>query len=345
VTFGPGRLELAIARVEALADATAREAAREAVTAVLDFHREAVRHLSSRVREASPDGENILRTAAEDEVVASLLSLHGLHPLTVESRVRRALGKVRAAEDGRAGRVEVLSIDRAAIRLRVDGSDRLRRAIERAVADAAPDVERVDIVGPDRDLVPVERLRGSRRGVHERCDLCGDGLASEHAHLFDVQRRRLSCACPACGVLFSSNAKNLRPVHRKAHRLYDVSITDAQWEALRVPVGLAFFSWSSALGAVVAAYPGPAGAIEFTTPPAAWEALVQANAALAALEPDTQALLVHRQGATARYYIVSIDACYRLTGLVRSRWQGLTGGNGPVQAIEEFFSALTEERS
>jgi hypothetical protein len=343
MTFRPDMLESAIARVEALSDAAARDAAREAVTAVLDFHREAVRRLSSRVRKANGDGEDILRTVAEDEVVGSLLSLHGVHPLPLESRVRRALGKIRAAESGQAGRIHVISIDDAAIRLRVERGERLRRAVERAIEDAAPDVERIEVVGPDPDLIPVERLVTSSRGAHERCDLCGEGLTSEHAHLFDVARRRLACACVACGVLFDSNTKNLRRVRKQALRLHDFRITDTQWEAMKVPVGLAFFSRSSAVGAVVAAYPGPAGAIESTVPPAAWEALVNDNARLASLEPDTQALLVHRQRAPRRYYSVSIDECYRLTGLVRSRWQGPTGGDGPAQAIEEFFGTLAED--
>jgi hypothetical protein len=344
MSFGPGRLESAIARVEALVDATAREAARAAVTAVLDFHGEAVRRLASRVRETNADGENILRAAAEDEAVASLLSLHGVHPVAIESRVRRALGTVRAGERGQTGRVAVLSIDDAAIRLRVDGSDRFRDAIARAVEDAAPEVELVEVVAPDPALIPVARLVDNGRGGHERCDLCGAGLALQHTHLFDVQRRRLSCACAACGVLFDGDAKRLRPVRRKALCLQEFRITDAQWQALRVPVSLAFFSRSSVLDAVVVAYPGPGGAIESTVPPAAWQALVQDNAALAALEPDTEALLVHRQRETARYFLLSIDECYRLTGLVRSRWRGLTGGDGPEQVIEEFFRALGEDR-
>jgi hypothetical protein len=277
MTFRPDRVESAIARVEALPDAAARDAAREAVTAVLEFHREALRRLSGRLRAANAEGDDLLRTIAGDELVASLLSLHGVHP-------------------------------------------------------------------PPLDLVPVERLTGKHQGKHQRCDLCGERFASEHAHLFDAERRRLNCVCTACGVLFDSNAKNLRPVRPKALRLDRFRITDALWDALKVPVGLAFFSHSSALGAVVAAYPGPAGAIESTVSPAAWQALVQDNTALALLEPDVSALLVDRLSATPRYYLLSIDECYRLTGLVRSRWQGLTGGDGPLRAIDEFFGTLTADK-
>lgn len=287
MTFGPGKVESAIARVEALPDASARQAAREAVAAVLEFHGEAVRRLSGRLREASAEGERLLRAAAQDEVVAALLALHEVHAPgePPEARARRAQGLIQ--------------------------------------------------IGP---------LPGKRQAAHERCELCSEALPPDHGHLFDVERRKLTCACTACSMLFDSNGKSLRRVRRTARRLEPFQITGAQWEALKVPVGLAFFSRSSALDAVVAAYPGPAGAIEATVSAGAWEALVESNPALAALERDTEALLVHRAGAPPRYYVLSIDECYRLTGLVRSRWQGLTGGDGPTRAIEEFFASLGEDR-
>ena len=345
MTFGPHRLESALARVQALADTNARDAAREAVTAVLDLHGEGLRRLAMRLREVAADGDGILRTVAEDEVVGSVLALHGAHPLSLQSRVQRALAGLDTTEHGGDGRVDVISVDVAAIRLRVSGSARFRSSVARAVEDAAPDAERVEVIGSDLDLIPIGRLVRTSRASHERCDLCSAELAADHGHLFDVERRRLTCACAACGVLFASTGTNLRPVHRSVMRLRDFRMTESQWEALNVPVRLAFFSRSSSLAAVVVAYPGPAGAIESMVPAAAWDVLVQENTTLASLECDTSALLIHRAPATPRHYMVSIDECYRLTGLVRSRWQGLTGGDGATQAIEEFFGSLEEMRA
>jgi hypothetical protein len=343
VSFEPGQLESAIARVEAL-PGTSRAAAREAVTAVLELHREGIERLSRRFREAGPEGERIFHAAAEDDVVSSLLLLHGFHPLPLEARVRGALDKVRASgvDHDSGGGIDVLSIDEAAVRLRVSGSKRFRRAVEQAVEAAAPEVERVEVLEPAPDLVPLERLIRKRGPSQARCDLCGERLGQEHSHSFDIERRKLVCVCVACSVLFQGPSTKVRYVPRKAVCLERFSISDPQWEALKVPVGIAFFSRSSALGAIVAAYPGPAGAVESVVPPAAWEELVEKNPVLANLEPDISALLVDRRGTAPRHYLLSIDECYRLTGLLRRRWQGLTGGDGATRAVEEFFEGLVE---
>ena len=63
------------------------------------------------------------------------------------------------------------------------------------------------------------------------------------------------------------------------------------------------------------------------------------------LEPDVEALLVNRVGqsrgsAPAEYYIVPIDACYKLVGLIRIHWRGLSGGTEVWQEIGNFFTDL-----
>jgi hypothetical protein len=166
-----------------------------------------------------------------------------------------------------------------------------------------------------------------------RCDLCAEPLAEEHEHLIEPAPRTLSCACAACAVLFDSiGGHRYRRVRPAARRLDPLALSDATWTALGIPVGLAFFSRSSATNAVVAAYPGPAGAVE---------TLVESDhPALADLTPDVEALLVNRLESPPRLYRVSIDWCYRLTGAVRSRWRGISGGQGVQAAIREFFAAL-----
>lgn len=347
MTFAPAKLESTIARLEALGESPVREAARELVSAILDFHGQGLRRLFERLRETSGDGERILQTIAQDEVVASLLLLHGLHPLPVEARVRRALGSVRASDPGEGGHVELLSIEDATIRLRATGTERLRRSITRAVEEAAPEAERVEVLLtpiPSPSIVPIERLAGRRKPEHGHCDLCGHSLSSEHEHLFDIEHRGVKCACTACGLLFDTHATKLRRVRRKAIKLENFQINERQWAALEVPVGLAFFSYSSFIDAIIAGYPAPAGAIESVVSKPAWDDLVKDNPALTELEPDTSALVVDRLSATPTYHILSIDDCYRLTATVRSFWQGPTGGDGPLHAVKEFFAGFSEAR-
>jgi len=178
--------------------------------------------------------------------------------------------------------------------------------------------------------------------VEERCDLCALPLASEHLHLFDRQRRTIVCACDACGTLFGLiDATTYARIHPSVQRLSHVTLDDAAWSSLGVPVGLAFLS-RTASGDVLAAYPGPAGATTAGVDRAAWDAVVTRHHELADLEPDVEAWLVNRISAEPRQYRVSIDHCYRLAGLVRSRWTGIGGGPPVAEAIAEFFHTLDE---
>ena len=73
-------------------------------------------------------------------------------------------------------------------------------------------------------------------------------------------------------------------------------------------------------------YPSPAGPTESLLSLDAWSQLAETNQVLAELEPDVEALLVNRTNGAREYYRVSIDRCYALVGLIRTRWRGLSGG-------------------
>jgi hypothetical protein len=181
------------------------------------------------------------------------------------------------------------------------------------------------------------------RVARARCELCSAALADDHAHVVELASRRLCCACEPCAILFSNPATpKYRRVPRRVEFLTDFRLTDVQWEGLQLPINLAFFLHSSAVGKVVALYPSPAGATEALPPPDAWQALVEDNPCLGDLEPDVEALLVNRLGADPEYYRVGVDVCYALVGLVRSHWRGLSGGAAVWAEISQFFAHLKE---
>ena len=58
------------------------------------------------------------------------------------------------------------------------------------------------------------------------------------------------------------------------------------------------------------------------------------------IEPDVEALLVSRARDMREHWIVPIDDCYELVGLIRSRWRGFGGGEEVWAAIDGFFDDL-----
>jgi hypothetical protein len=188
-------------------------------------------------------------------------------------------------------------------------------------------------------------LRGLARKPEpaEHCDLCGAIVGHEHQHLIDPVVRKLMCSCDACAILFSQSGETkYKRVPRRVRFLNDFSMTDAQWDSLLIPIGLAFFLKSSTEGRVLAMYPGAAGSAESLLSLDTWTDIAQENRVLEQMETDVEALLVNRLNRPAEYYLTPIDKCYELVGLIRSNWRGLAGGAEVWQKIRDYFTELKE---
>jgi Family of unknown function (DUF5947) len=119
-------------------------------------------------------------------------------------------------------------------------------------------------------------------------------------------------------------------------------MTDAEWTALRLPIDLAFFVHITSAERVIAFYPSPAGCTESLLDLTAWQDIVQRNPEIARIRPDVGALLVNRTRGERQYFIAPIDECYRLTGIIRQYWRGLSGGDELWQQVARFFEALRQ---
>jgi Family of unknown function (DUF5947) len=196
-----------------------------------------------------------------------------------------------------------------------------------------------------RNFPALQRFARPRPRV-EACELCSTVLGADHQHLIEPVQRTLVCACDACAILFSQQgATKYKRVPRRVRFLPDLRITDGQWDALAIPIGLAFLFRSSPQNRVVAFYPSPAGATESLLSLDTWNDLVAVNPVLRDMEPDVEALLVNRVGqsqgtATHSHYLVPIDACYRLVGVIRTHWRGFSGGSELWQEVGQFFADL-----
>ncbi len=188
-----------------------------------------------------------------------------------------------------------------------------------------------------------ERAKAREQAGQEACELCGEPIPPDHRHLLEVSTRRMMCACRACSILFHDEAASegrYRLIPDRRLFLEGFEMSDAQWESLRVPVDMAFFFHSAPAGRVVAFYPSPMGPTESLLKLETWEELERTNPVLLELERDVEALLVNRVRGAREHYLVPVDVCYALVGLIRARWKGLGGGSEVWEKIGRFFEDL-----
>ncbi|WOJ90889.1 nitrogen fixation protein NifU [Methylocapsa polymorpha] len=151
---GLRRLEALIEAIDGLRDSTAREAARELLELMLDLHGLALARIVSIVASAS-DGTALTERLASDANVKAIMLLHGLHPEEPEMRLRKTLASMRPHWGVRGVRVELIHVGAGAARVRVYRSEcsgaasdsDLRREIEEALVEAAPDLDDIIIEG------------------------------------------------------------------------------------------------------------------------------------------------------------------------------------------------------
>lgn len=146
------RVETLLADLRNAADPKVARAAEELVQTLVDLYGEALAHMMHVASESPAVAEAL----AADPLVESLLLVHDLHPVDVDTRIQRALDDVRPYLGSHAGGVEYRGVgDDGVVRLKLEGSCHgcpsstvtVRLAIERAIADAAPDTAGVEVEG------------------------------------------------------------------------------------------------------------------------------------------------------------------------------------------------------
>lgn len=201
-------------------------------------------------------------------------------------------------------------------------------------------------------LAVLQRIRQGRQAAPppvpgERCDLCAEGIGEDHGHVVDLEGRRLLCTCRACYLLFTAGGAgggHYRAVPDRYEALGPDGLHRGEWEALEIPVSVAFFFLHSGLDRVAAFYPGPAGATESLLSLDTWATLTERYPVLATMAPDIEALLVRIRPdrAASSAYVVPIDVCYELVGRLRQLWEGFDGGPAAAEAMDGFFERVEQ---
>jgi hypothetical protein len=144
------------------ADPSVQTRVEELIRALMELYGDGLARVTAL---AAENGGVTLEQLAADEVVSSLLILHGLHPQPLAERVARAVEGLQRSL-GSSLRLTVHSVSEAAVRLTLAGrdlgcaADGIRQTIERAIRDAAPEVQQVDLAIPPP---PVHLLQIVRR--------------------------------------------------------------------------------------------------------------------------------------------------------------------------------------
>jgi Fe-S cluster biogenesis protein NfuA/nitrite reductase/ring-hydroxylating ferredoxin subunit len=142
-------------RLDSAGDRATRELADELVAAVVQMYGVGLERIISGLFAAGEDGEQIAVGLTEDQLVATLLLIHDLHPIPLEQRVEGALESVRPYMESHGGNVELLSLEDGVARIHLRGSCSdcsasavtLELAIKQALEEAAPDLEGLEVEG------------------------------------------------------------------------------------------------------------------------------------------------------------------------------------------------------
>lgn len=174
-----GRLRATGERIDTLLDATgsggvaARERAEELVRLTADLYGAGLERILDIVYDGGGLGDEVLAALADDDLVASLLLVHGLHPYDVTQRVEQALDSVRPYLGSHGGDVELVGVsEEGVVRLRMLGSCdgcpsssvTLTLAVEGAIEAAAPEISAIEVeeAAPEtggETLIPISSLR------------------------------------------------------------------------------------------------------------------------------------------------------------------------------------------
>jgi Fe-S cluster biogenesis protein NfuA/nitrite reductase/ring-hydroxylating ferredoxin subunit len=142
-------------RLERSGDSAVRAIADELVSAVVSLYGAGLEQIMAGLRAAGADGERLAISLADDPLVATLLLIHDLHPVSLEDRVQAALDSVRPYMESHGGNVELLSLEDGVARIHLRGSCSdcsassmtLELAIKQALEEAAPDLAGLEVEG------------------------------------------------------------------------------------------------------------------------------------------------------------------------------------------------------
>jgi Fe-S cluster biogenesis protein NfuA len=162
-----------VQEIDSIADPAVRAATKDLVQSLMDLHGTALEKVLDIVADAGEPGMDIIGRLGRDPLVSSVLILYGLHPDDLETRVVKAVDRIRPQLRKQGCEVELVGVNDGAVRLRVETGSHtcgstaktVQATVEGAIYDAAPDMASLAIEGfeekPSSGFVALDKLMGS----------------------------------------------------------------------------------------------------------------------------------------------------------------------------------------
>ncbi len=149
------RVEELTAQLEEVQDFRARAIADELVASIMQLYGAGLERIVEALDDPARTAGEVRERLVEDGVVASLLLIHGLYPVDLETRVREALEVVRPYMESHGGDVELIDVQDGVARMRLVGhcegcpasQATLELGIKQALEEMAPDLQGLEVEG------------------------------------------------------------------------------------------------------------------------------------------------------------------------------------------------------
>jgi Fe-S cluster biogenesis protein NfuA len=150
-----GRVQELLGSLDEIADPVAQSRVQELIGTVLELYGAGLERILGILEDAGDPALPIRNALLDDGIVASLLLIHGLYPISLEERVTQALDSMRPFLASHGGNVELVSVEEGVARLRLQGScdgcpssaATLEHALKEAIEEAAPDLLGLEVEG------------------------------------------------------------------------------------------------------------------------------------------------------------------------------------------------------
>lgn len=177
------RIEMLLGELRSSSAPQVTEKVEEVVGLLVELYGAGLERILELINQDPTTAGPLLHRFTEDKFVESLLVLHGMHPVDVDTRIQGALEQVRPYLGSHAGGVEYLGVDEEGVaHLKLEGSCHgcpsstvtVKLTIEQAIIEVAPEVVRVQVegvaeapTGPSTPLLQIQRPGGGTAGASE----------------------------------------------------------------------------------------------------------------------------------------------------------------------------------